>query len=40
MISIESLGEQFIHDVYQAVSRGKARERTLLLVTYGDYGGR
>jgi phospholipase C len=33
------LGEQFIHDVYQAVSSGKEWEQTLLLVTYDEHGG-
>jgi phospholipase C len=33
------LGEQFIYDVYQAVSSGKAWEQTLLLVTYDEHGG-
>jgi len=33
------LGEQFIHDVYQAVSTGKDWARTLLLITYDEHGG-
>jgi phospholipase C len=33
------LGEQFIHDVYQAVSTGKDWEQTLLLITYDEHGG-
>jgi phospholipase C len=33
------LGEQFINDVYQAVSTGKAWEQTLLLVTYDEHDG-
>jgi phospholipase C len=33
------LGEQFIHDVYQAVSTGKDWAKTLLLITYDEHGG-
>jgi phospholipase C len=33
------LGEQFIHDVYQAVSTSKGWEQTLLLITYDEHGG-
>ena len=33
------LGEQFIHDVYQAASSGKEWEQTLLLITYDEHGG-
>jgi phospholipase C len=33
------LGEQFIHDVYQAVITGKDWEQTLLLITYDEHGG-
>jgi phospholipase C len=33
------LGEQFIHNVYQAISTGKGWEQTLLLVTYDEHGG-
>ena len=33
------LGEQFIHDVYQAVSTGKDWAQTLLLITYDEHGG-
>ena len=33
------LGEQFIHDVYQAVSTGRDWEQTLLLITYDEHGG-
>ena len=34
-----ALGEQFIHDVYEALRGGPAWERTLLIVTYDEHGG-
>jgi phospholipase C len=34
-----ALGEQFIHDVYQALRAGPAWERTLLILTYDEHGG-
>ena len=34
-----ALGEQFIHDVYQAARGGPAWPRTLLIITYDEHGG-
>lgn len=34
-----ALGEQLIHDVYQAVSTGKDWNETLLIVSYDEDGG-
>ncbi len=34
-----ALGEQFIHDVYQAVRGGPGWARTLLVITYDEHGG-
>ena len=34
-----ALGEQLIHDVYYALRRGPAWERTLLIITYDEHGG-
>jgi phospholipase C len=34
-----SLGEQLIHDVYEAVRNGPAWDQTLLVITYDEHGG-
>lgn len=34
-----ALGEQLIHDVYYALSQGKAWNKTLLIITYDEHGG-
>lgn len=34
-----ALGEQFIHDVYQALRGGQAWAQTLLVITYDEHGG-
>ena len=35
----ELAGEQLMYDVYQAVRKGQAWERTLLVITYDEHGG-
>jgi phospholipase C len=34
-----ALGEQFIHDVYQALRTGPGWQKTLLVITYDEHGG-